>query len=179
MTKDNEQYAYLTVVGDFRPESVTAKLGLEPSEAWKKGDQNERTHLERKFSRWSIDSRLERSASLEDHVRDVLEQVLPNADQIRQVATECKVWVQLVGFFHNNLSGVRNGSGTDLRIGAAEHRRGLRLLLSLLRLPRRFVGPPKRGGLNRSMQHYLAVYSLAFESPRSLAGVGLDGARSC
>src|SRR5271155_1337616 len=33
------------------------------------------------------------------------------------------------------------------------------------------------GGLNRSMQHYLAVYSLAFESPRSLAGVGLDGAR--
>jgi hypothetical protein len=64
MTKDNEQYAYLTVVGDFRPESVTAKLGLEPSEAWKKGGRNERTQLERKFSRWSIDSRLERSASL-------------------------------------------------------------------------------------------------------------------
>jgi hypothetical protein len=28
------------------------------------------------------------------------------------------------------------------------------------------------GGLNRSMQHWLAVYSPAFESPRSLAGVG-------
>ena len=118
MTKDNEQYAYLTVVGDFRPESVTAKLGLEPSEAWKKGDQNERTHLERKFSRWSIDSRLERSASLEDHVRDVLEQVLPNADQIRQVATECKVWVQLVGFFHNNYPGF--GMDRELISGLAQ-----------------------------------------------------------
>jgi hypothetical protein len=27
------------------------------------------------------------------------------------------------------------------------------------------------GGLNRSMQHWLAVYSPAFESPRSLVGV--------
>ena len=27
------------------------------------------------------------------------------------------------------------------------------------------------GGLNRSMQHWLAVYSPGFESPRSLAGV--------
>jgi hypothetical protein len=118
MTKDNEQYAYLTVVGDFRPESVTAKLGLEPSEAWKKGDRNERTHLERKFSRWSIESRLERSASLEDHVRDVLEQVLPNADQIRQVTTEYKVWVQLVGFFHNNYPGF--GMDRELISGLAQ-----------------------------------------------------------
>jgi hypothetical protein len=31
--------------------------------------------------------------------------------------------------------------------------------------------PEKSGGLNRSMQHWLAVYSPAFESPRSLAGV--------
>jgi hypothetical protein len=118
MTKDNEQYAYLTVVGDFRPESVTAKLGLERSEAWKKGDRNERTHLERKFSRWSIDSRLERSASLEDHVRDVLEQVLPNADRIRQVATEYKVWVQLVGFFYNNYPGF--GMDRELISGLAQ-----------------------------------------------------------
>jgi hypothetical protein len=118
MTKDNEQYAYLTVVGDFRPESVTAKLGLEPSEVWKKGDRNERTHLERKLSRWSIDSRLERSASLEDHVRDVLKQVLPNADQIRQVATEYKVWVQLVGFFHNNYPGF--GMDRELISGLAQ-----------------------------------------------------------
>jgi len=29
----------------------------------------------------------------------------------------------------------------------------------------------KRGGLNRSMQHWLAVYSPAFQSPKLLAGV--------
>ena len=31
--------------------------------------------------------------------------------------------------------------------------------------------PTKRGGLNRSMQHWLAVYSPEFQSPRSFAGV--------
>jgi hypothetical protein len=31
--------------------------------------------------------------------------------------------------------------------------------------------PAKSGGLNRSMQHWLAVYSPAFQSPRSFVGV--------
>ena len=33
MTKDNEQYAYLTITGDFDPEAITAALGLQSSEA--------------------------------------------------------------------------------------------------------------------------------------------------
>jgi hypothetical protein len=105
MTKDNEQYAYITVVGDFDPETITTQLGLKPSEAWIKGERNDRTHLERKFSRWSLDSRLERSASLEDHVKDVLEQAVPRADQFRQVGEQYGVHVQLVGFFYNDYPG--------------------------------------------------------------------------
>ncbi len=105
MTKDNEQYAYITVVGDFDPETITARIGLKPSETWAKGDRNERTHLERKSSRWSLNSRLERSASLEDHVRDVLEQALPKADQFRLVGGEYEVGIQLVGFFYNDYPG--------------------------------------------------------------------------
>jgi hypothetical protein len=105
MTKDNEQYAYLTVVGEFSPETITAQLGLQPSDVWMKGDLNEKTHLERKFSRWSLHSRLERSASLENHVRDVLEQVLPKAEQIRRIGTEYQVGVQLVGYFYTDYPG--------------------------------------------------------------------------
>lgn len=105
MTKDNEQYAYLTITGDFDPEEITTALGLQPSEAWRKGDRNERTHYERKFSRWSLDSRLNRSASLEDHVRDVLSQSLGFAERIRQLAQDYTVYVQLVGWFHNDYPG--------------------------------------------------------------------------
>jgi hypothetical protein len=105
MTKDNEHYAYITVVGDFEPETITARLGLTPSHAWAKGEQNERTHRERKSSRWSLNSRLERSASLEDHLNDVLEQALPRAEQFRQVGDRYQVGVQLVGYFYNDYPG--------------------------------------------------------------------------
>jgi hypothetical protein len=105
MTKDNEQYAYLTVTGDFDPDSITARLSLKPTEQWVKGSRNERTHLERKFSRWSLESRLERSASLEDHVRDILDQALPSAGEIVQIGKEHSAYMQLVGWFHNDYPG--------------------------------------------------------------------------
>ena len=105
MTRDNEQYAYLTVVGEFDPETISVRLGLEPSEAWVKGSRNERTHLERKFSRWSLNSRLDHSASLENHVKDVLEQSLPKAEKIRELGNEYEVGVQLVGHFYNDYPG--------------------------------------------------------------------------
>ena len=118
MVKDNEQYAYLTVTGDFEPEQITSIVGLVPSESWRKGDRNERTHYERKFSRWSLESRLARSASLEDHVRDVLNQSLSSAAQIRQVGHAHNAFIQLVGWFHK----VYPGFGLDSSIiaGLAE-----------------------------------------------------------
>ncbi|MEG9436531.1 DUF4279 domain-containing protein [Edaphobacter sp. HDX4] len=112
MVKDNEQYAYLTVTGDFDPEQITSVLGLVPSESWSKGDRNERTHYERKFSRWSLESRLARSASLEDHVRDVLKQSLNYAEQIRQVGRAHTVFIQLVGWFHTDYPGFGLDSST-------------------------------------------------------------------
>jgi hypothetical protein len=56
MTNDNEQYAYLTVIGEFSPETITAQLDLKPSDAARKGDLNEKTLPGRKFSRRSLHS---------------------------------------------------------------------------------------------------------------------------
>ena len=39
--------------------------------------------------------------------------------------------------------------------------------------------PEKRGELNRSMQHWLEVYSPGFQSPRSFAGVDLGAELPC
>ena len=117
MTKDNEQYAYFTVTGDFDPSTISTHLQLQPTEQWMKGSRNERTHLERKFSRWSLESRLDRSASLEDHVRDVLDQTLGHAEEIRQVGKEHTTHVQLVGWFHNDYPGF--GMERDIISGLA------------------------------------------------------------
>jgi hypothetical protein len=118
MTKDNEQYAYFSVTGDFDPSSITSHLSLEPTEQWMKGTRNERTHFERKFSRWSLESRLPRSSSLEDHVRDVLEQTRERAEEIRQVGKEYTAYMQLVGWFHNDYPGF--GLDGDIITGLAQ-----------------------------------------------------------
>jgi hypothetical protein len=117
MTKDNEQYAYFTVTGDFDPKTITDRVGIQPSECWKMGDRNERTHYERKFSRWSLNSRLDRSASLEEHVRDVLNQTHEHASVMRELSRERSCCVQLVGYFHNDYPGF--GVSNDLIAGFA------------------------------------------------------------
>ena len=122
MTKDNEQYAYFTVTGDFDPDSITMRLGLNPTEQWLKGSRNERTHFERKSSRWSLESRLARSASLEAHVRDVLEQTLQCAEKIKRLGQEYTTYMQLVGWFHNDYPGFGLDEGivsglADLGVG--------------------------------------------------------------
>ena len=117
MTKDNEQYAYLTITGDFDPASITARLGIDPSESWQKGTRNERTHYERKFSRWSLNSRLDKSATLEEHVRDVVDQSRAHAAAIRDIGGEFKCWIQLVGYFYNDYPGF--GLDNDLIVGLA------------------------------------------------------------
>ena len=100
MTKDNEQYAYPTFVGDFNPETITEHLSIQPSECWQKGTRNERTHFEQKFSRWSLYSRLDKSATLEEHVRDLIDQTSGHAIAIREIGQQFKCWFQLVGYFH-------------------------------------------------------------------------------
>jgi Domain of unknown function (DUF4279) len=118
MTKDNEQYAYLTVTGDFDPNAITDRPAIEPTECWQKGARNERTHYERKFSRWSLYSRLAHSAALEKHVKDVLDQTCDHATAIREIGQEFSCWIQLVGYFHNDYPGF--GLDNTLTAGLAK-----------------------------------------------------------
>jgi hypothetical protein len=60
MTEPNEQHAYFTICGAFDPAEISKLVGVTPTEAWVKGDMNLRTQLERKCSRWSLYSRLEK-----------------------------------------------------------------------------------------------------------------------
>ena len=75
MTEPNEQYACFTIVGDFNPSEISNLTETTPTECWSRGEINPRTRLERKFSRWSIYSRLERTRELGAHILDVLKRL--------------------------------------------------------------------------------------------------------
>jgi len=102
MTKDNETYAYFSLA-EFTEDTaeITKRVGVEPTEFWKKGEVNPKTKLERRFSRWSLYSRLPRESDLEDHILDVLDQLDTNKDAFKAIIQE-QGWgmLQLVGYFH-------------------------------------------------------------------------------
>lgn len=118
MTKDNEYYAYFTVVGEFDPANITVGIGLQPTDCWRKGDRNEKTHLERKFSRWNLYSRLDRSVAMEQQLTDVVEQLEQVGDAIRQVRAELSAYIQLVGYFYIDFPGLVFEPSLILRLAA-------------------------------------------------------------
>ena len=122
MTRPNEYRAYFTLVGEFSPEDISMRLSLEPTSSWKKGSQNPKTQLKRNHSRWNLDSRLSRSASLEDQVKDVIEQLKPHSAAISEIRSAVDGGIQLVGYFYTNYPGFGLDAATlsdlaQLRLG--------------------------------------------------------------
>ncbi|MEG3898838.1 MULTISPECIES: DUF4279 domain-containing protein [unclassified Microcoleus] len=76
---ESEIYAYFMLTGmEFEPEEVTAKVSINPTETWRKGDLiNPRGTRRHKENGWSVYSQIEKSADLEEHINSVLEQLQP------------------------------------------------------------------------------------------------------
>jgi Domain of unknown function (DUF4279) len=111
MVENNKQYAYFALEGDFDPADITARVGVQPSECWRRGDICDRTHRERKASRWSLYSRLERSQELEAHICDVLAQLDTHAEAFAAVSCEYGGWIQLVAYLHRDYPGLHFDRG--------------------------------------------------------------------
>lgn len=116
MSESNECYAYFTVVGSFDPVDVTKRVGVEPTSSWKVGELNPRNHSERKFSRWSLKSRLVTKAELEAHIDDVLDQLDAHSEAFRELSTAQKSGMQLVGYFHSYYPGFHLNEKTIRRL---------------------------------------------------------------
>jgi hypothetical protein len=106
MLEENQQYAYFSITGSFEPSEITTRVGVQPAESWRRGDICARTQRERKFSRWSLRSRLIRDQELEAHVRDVLTQLDANPDGFRHVSLAHGGCMQLVGYFYREYPGL-------------------------------------------------------------------------
>jgi|SRR5437588_923801 len=119
MVEDNQQYAYFTITDGFDPAEITAGVGIQPTEGWRRGDICARRQMERKFSRWSLYSRLGRDQKLEAHIRDVLAQLDTNPEAFRAASLEFNGCMQLVGYFHRDYPGLH--FARDITEGLARH----------------------------------------------------------
>jgi Domain of unknown function (DUF4279) len=106
MVDGNRQYAYFSLRGSFEPAEVTARIGLEPTESWRKGEIDSKTQRERRVSRWSLRSRLPETEPLEGHIRDVLAQLDVRGEAVREVARQAEACMQLVAYFYGDYPGL-------------------------------------------------------------------------
>ncbi|MGA9671779.1 MAG: DUF4279 domain-containing protein [Terracidiphilus sp.] len=106
MAKTNELYAYFTIAGEFNPNEISVRLGVQPTQSWAKGDAHPSNGLERKFSRWSLYSRLERNYPFEEHIRDVVRQLRSKTVEFKSVSQEFGGTLEVVGYFYSGYPGL-------------------------------------------------------------------------
>jgi hypothetical protein len=102
----NECYAYFSVAGTFEPAEITKRVGIAPTQSRREGEMVLRTQIPRKCSRWQLHSRLDKSASLEAHVSDVLAQLDANPRSFEQLSSEFGGVMELVGYFYDYYPGL-------------------------------------------------------------------------
>jgi hypothetical protein len=119
--RPNECYAYFALRGfPMKPEEVSATLGLKPSESWSAGDPHRIPGQIREDNFWRIESRIARDArvELEDHVKDVLEQLAPCFAVAASLSRLHRGLMELVGYFHEYYPGLGFEALTIQRLAA-------------------------------------------------------------
>jgi hypothetical protein len=86
----SEISASFTLTGiELDPAEISAKVGITPTASWMKGDLiDPRGVIRYQENGWSIQSTLDKYASLEDHVKSVLEQLQPSWSSLVEVSAQ-------------------------------------------------------------------------------------------
>jgi len=106
MQKPDTWYAYFHVSGSFDPDHITRTVGVTPTETKREGDVIGTTPKKRPSSLWALHSRVNPSAPLDEHVRDVLNQLDSSKAAFEKLSREQGGTMQLVGYFRDVSPGV-------------------------------------------------------------------------
>lgn len=93
------EYAYVSIASDGTHDTVTARLGMQPSEAWNAGDLNERSGRPFPCTRWMRESGLDDTHPLEAHIAALLSMFRGKGEAIRALLADHDVTLQCVGYY--------------------------------------------------------------------------------
>ncbi len=94
----NREYAYLRVIGSGCHTKITDALGMEPTNSWSEGDigPNKRP---RKETSWQLESGLDDTNPVEDHLNKLFKALEPIQEQIFALSQSYEIYIQCVGYF--------------------------------------------------------------------------------
>lgn len=90
MPTRNRCYTYFKITGDFNPDEVTALLGLQPDEVWKRGDMWLKGHASQTYasSAWLFGRCDEYDPYVEEQMRKTIAPLLDKVDLLNRIREE-------------------------------------------------------------------------------------------
>lgn len=76
--------------GDFNPQEITQKIGLEPSETWKKGDKGKYKGI-RQYDFWCLDTGYINSVSIDEISKGIYNLLKLHREKIAKLISDCGI----------------------------------------------------------------------------------------
>jgi Domain of unknown function (DUF4279) len=95
----DKEYAYFSVIGPGSHESITELLRIPPSRAWNAGDPNTRTGRAYGQMFWQLDSGLDQTQPLSNHIDTLLLILGTRTGELRSLWLENTLTLQCVGHY--------------------------------------------------------------------------------
>lgn len=108
-THTDREYAYVAIQGPSTHEDITQQLGIQPTEFGNVGDLNPRTGRPYRFVTWIVQSGLDDTHSLDEHINALLLTFARVERQLRELWVEHDIVLCCVGRYPSH-----QGSGFNL-----------------------------------------------------------------
>ena len=95
----NREYAYFTVRGTGSHLFVSSKLGVESTNEWSEGDIDSRNNRPRRFMAWNLESGLDDTHPIEEHIEKILNLIEPLKNKLDELSQMYELTIQCVGYF--------------------------------------------------------------------------------
>ena len=94
-----DEYAYFKVTGSGDCDVVTKIMKRKPNKSWSEGDPRPKGNSVYPFMFWALDSGLEKTVPVEQHIEELFLYLNSNALAIRNLAPDYECIIQCVGTF--------------------------------------------------------------------------------
>src|SRR5687767_1678855 len=95
----SREFCYVFIPGPGSHEAVSERLGIAPSEAWNIGDISPRTGRPRKRMTWKLESGLDDSRPMSEHMASLLLALRPRTEEVRALWVDYELILQCVGYY--------------------------------------------------------------------------------
>jgi len=108
----DREYAYFKITGKGDSSVVSKALSVSPTNEWSEGDISPRNGSPYKFMSWQLESGLDDTFPLNEHIEKLFSILLPLESELNELSGNYELCIQCVGYYHPSGHGVHLDKST-------------------------------------------------------------------